>query len=118
MIRRPPRSTLFPYTTLFRSEVEGDKRIVHQFVKPDRPALRPLQSAVGNSFADADWPLLCFHHGPVAGLIDVKANTEHGPPHRVSPGIARHRLHVFGLSPHVFATGLSHLAGSLGGDRL
>src|SRR5437867_9344396 len=25
MIRRPPRSTLFPYTTLFRSQV-GDKR--------------------------------------------------------------------------------------------
>src|SRR2546430_15957173 len=23
MIRRPPRSTLFPYTTLFRSEFEG-----------------------------------------------------------------------------------------------
>src|SRR5687768_18209220 len=28
MIRRPPRSTLFPYTTLFRSERgEGDTRI-------------------------------------------------------------------------------------------
>src|SRR2546430_12621292 len=24
MIRRPPRSTLFPYTTLFRSHVDGD----------------------------------------------------------------------------------------------
>src|SRR2546430_13732893 len=24
MIRRPPRSTLFPYTTLFRSQVEQD----------------------------------------------------------------------------------------------
>src|SRR5215213_10681017 len=24
MIRRPPRSTLFPYTTLFRSEPHGD----------------------------------------------------------------------------------------------
>src|SRR2546430_7752539 len=24
MIRRPPRSTLFPYTTLFRSSYEGD----------------------------------------------------------------------------------------------
>src|SRR3712207_8537551 len=24
MIRRPPRSTLFPYTTLFRSEAVGD----------------------------------------------------------------------------------------------
>src|SRR3712207_4983332 len=27
MIRRPPRSTLFPYTTLFRSRVEGDRRV-------------------------------------------------------------------------------------------
>src|SRR2546430_16640875 len=27
MIRRPPRSTLFPYTTLFRSTIEGDARI-------------------------------------------------------------------------------------------
>src|SRR5438876_2509734 len=24
MIRRPPRSTLFPYTTLFRSDIAGD----------------------------------------------------------------------------------------------
>src|SRR5688572_15011772 len=28
MIRRPPRSTLFPYTTLFRSSVFGSERIV------------------------------------------------------------------------------------------
>src|SRR3712207_9187289 len=28
MIRRPPRSTLFPYTTLFRSALEGDDRVV------------------------------------------------------------------------------------------
>src|SRR2546430_11378107 len=27
MIRRPPRSTLFPYTTLFRSKVTGEVRI-------------------------------------------------------------------------------------------
>src|SRR3712207_8860430 len=26
MIRRPPRSTLFPYTTLFRSEAKGDDK--------------------------------------------------------------------------------------------
>src|SRR5687768_18202461 len=25
MIRRPPRSTLFPYTTLFRSDISGDE---------------------------------------------------------------------------------------------
>src|ERR1043165_1008720 len=28
MIRRPPRSTLFPYTTLFRSGLTGAKRLV------------------------------------------------------------------------------------------
>src|SRR2546422_4216227 len=27
MIRRPPRSTLFPYTTLFRSVIRGKERI-------------------------------------------------------------------------------------------
>src|SRR3712207_7527968 len=28
MIRRPPRSTLFPYTTLFRSGEDGDQVVV------------------------------------------------------------------------------------------
>src|SRR2546426_4936318 len=27
MIRRPPRSTLFPYTTLFRSQAQGGEKI-------------------------------------------------------------------------------------------
>src|SRR3712207_7035602 len=36
MIRRPPRSTLFPYTTLFRSAEEG--RVVAQ----ERPLAREL----------------------------------------------------------------------------
>src|SRR5256885_16478033 len=31
MIRRPPRSTLFPYTTLFRSRL-GDDRVVPEIV--------------------------------------------------------------------------------------
>src|SRR5476651_1976301 len=29
MIRRPPRSTLFPYTTLFRSPVDGLRRLAN-----------------------------------------------------------------------------------------
>src|SRR5438034_9150562 len=32
MIRRPPRSTLFPYTTLFRSNV-GDKYVLEEMLK-------------------------------------------------------------------------------------
>src|SRR5256885_11039611 len=36
MIRRPPRSTLFPYTTLFRSrEVWNQWRQEHQAIQPD-----------------------------------------------------------------------------------
>src|SRR5438067_9902435 len=32
MIRRPPRSTLFPYTTLFRSRMEYNNIDFHKFV--------------------------------------------------------------------------------------
>src|SRR5438477_11946431 len=33
MIRRPPRSTLFPYTTLFRSDVDADRNVPQNFVE-------------------------------------------------------------------------------------
>src|SRR2546430_3955589 len=32
MIRRPPRSTLFPYTTLFRSVIEASLALCHSHV--------------------------------------------------------------------------------------
>src|SRR5215213_3679266 len=38
MIRRPPRSTLFPYTTLFRSHVAHHVAAVRQVDGEDRPA--------------------------------------------------------------------------------
>src|SRR5438105_12220231 len=37
MIRRPPRSTLFPYTTLFRSCHCGPRRKVGTATRPRRP---------------------------------------------------------------------------------
>src|SRR3712207_7620627 len=39
MIRRPPRSTLFPYTTLFRSR---PRRVLLHLVRP-RKAVRPAE---------------------------------------------------------------------------
>src|SRR5256885_3871569 len=44
MIRRPPRSTLFPYTTLFRSHGRGKNVVrrlpfVHVVVRVDEPVL-------------------------------------------------------------------------------
>src|SRR5256885_12052979 len=52
MIRRPPRSTLFPYTTLFRSETQDAIEVVREVEREDnratakkrtegRPAPRP-----------------------------------------------------------------------------
>src|SRR3712207_7286693 len=38
MIRRPPRSTLFPYTTLFRSALPPGVRGVGRCVRGERPA--------------------------------------------------------------------------------
>src|SRR5256885_4678164 len=49
MIRRPPRSTLFPYTTLFRSHrileglvVEARLRLVREIPRGRRTNLRPI----------------------------------------------------------------------------
>src|SRR5438270_8689233 len=38
MIRRPPRSTLFPYTTLFRSEASDEETGPLKHPSPPRPA--------------------------------------------------------------------------------
>src|SRR2546422_7260935 len=44
MIRRPPRSTLFPYTTLFRSQIVGQGRRERRELEVQRvePAAMPL----------------------------------------------------------------------------
>src|SRR5438132_6488414 len=48
MIRRPPRSTLFPYTTLFRSGVEGQRPRVAGSRQGGR-GLRDLRPPAGRS---------------------------------------------------------------------
>src|SRR3712207_8380822 len=40
MIRPPPRSTLFPYTTLFRSDARGGQEVVLQQGRPRRRVQR------------------------------------------------------------------------------
>src|SRR5258708_17462913 len=46
MIRRPPRSTLFPYTTLFRSlqRLELDRRRAHAAAAPGRMNVDQLRA--------------------------------------------------------------------------
>src|SRR6266699_902404 len=59
MIRRPPRSTLFPYTTLFRSRrrhgrkraCPGDRREATRHLRRDRKSTRLTSSHVRISYA-------------------------------------------------------------------
>src|SRR5687767_15286873 len=45
MLSRPPRSTLFPYTTLFRSEIK--RQVVHGDLSDPKTAALPVMAAVG-----------------------------------------------------------------------
>src|SRR2546427_1504431 len=47
MIRRPPRSTLFPYTTLFRSL--GESRVVPFLTRPEAGVLDERDAAPGQA---------------------------------------------------------------------
>src|SRR2546422_4842220 len=48
MIRRPPRSTLFPYTTLFRSYDQSGASVAACSIEKDRAVVAQLASA-GNT---------------------------------------------------------------------
>src|SRR3712207_7259166 len=50
MIRRPPRSTLFPYTTLFRSEADADAQ--HRHGEDDLPGAVVVGGQRGGGHGD------------------------------------------------------------------
>src|SRR2546427_3017767 len=58
MIRRPPRSTLFPYTTLFRSNSEF---IIHNFIRIAVPPWGPPSS---HGAPGCNWPRVRRWSGP------------------------------------------------------
>src|SRR3712207_9058923 len=84
MIRRPPRSTLFPYTTLFRSAVDGG-------------ALAEVPQDVA--------PALGLAHDPSVLGRDLDVPDHHVSPERVAPqdqGLAlqREKVPETGTAPH------------------
>src|SRR5690554_7484553 len=70
MLRRPPRSTLFPYTTLFRSEDEcEDGLLVEQRLGADQPAFDgPRADLLGVQAATVVADLDDHHAGLVIGV--------------------------------------------------
>src|SRR3712207_6983923 len=61
MIRRPPRSTLFPYTTLFRSDV---------LVEEEAPAVRAPEPVVGGDEGEDHDEAVALGDVPEPGLVD------------------------------------------------
>src|SRR3712207_9054719 len=91
MIRRPPRSTLFPYTTLFRSEAFGPVSTVLPYDGVEQAvelAVRGQGSLVGSIITHdpevaRGFVLGAAHaHGRILVLDrdDAKENTGHGSP--------------------------------------
>src|SRR2546422_10762116 len=56
MIRRPPRSTLFPYTTLFRSQLGSERPVVVQIGGERLVAAHRLGLAIGLDRRPIDAP--------------------------------------------------------------
>src|SRR3712207_6863167 len=65
MIRRPPRSTLFPYTTLFRSRVPGESRHVVCPAAALPPGQRRIVQVAGRSIGlfNVGGRLFALHNG-------------------------------------------------------
>src|SRR3712207_9370114 len=56
MIRRPPRSTLFPYTTLFRSMDEEEAKEQARLHYGHEVELRQEEDVLDTWFSSALWP--------------------------------------------------------------
>src|SRR3712207_8044381 len=74
MIRRPPRSTLFPYTTLFRSPSWGET-----FVEIKLRMMTAIDEAVAS--AGGREVVIVSHQTPVLGAR-AALNKRRGPPWR------------------------------------
>src|SRR2546430_8527666 len=73
MIRRPPRSTLFPYTTLFRSEdVEDDGAAVAWVQDLDRPWKSDRKSTrLNSSHSQISYAVFCLKKKNKRSLGDL-----------------------------------------------
>src|SRR5690349_23099529 len=94
MIRRPPRSTLFPYTTLFRSgprrkRLPLDGRSPSSWTRPDwRASRRDRKSTrLNSSHVEISYAVFC--------LKKKKKQKKHSAITR--PSHSPHMLHIIGL---------------------
>src|SRR2546430_16181054 len=96
MIRRPPRSTLFPYTTLFRSLDHEVRAVSAEHVEVTMGEVDDLQDRENERHADGDQGVDDADDGAVRGLdqqvvpahrlTSAPAMSPQGSPRAVTPG--------------------------------
>src|SRR5258708_31114936 len=79
MIRRPPRSTLFPYTTLFRSQLAAPRGVFHHlmYVHPS-PHVRPSDrksTRLNSSHQIISYAVFCLKKKMTIGIVQVPSRT-------------------------------------------
>src|SRR3712207_7048862 len=79
MIRRPPRSTLFPYTTLFRSAREAADEVERELWRVDAQAPELAAAVVQHALAaDVASGRVVHDHGPrVQDRKSTRLNSSH-----------------------------------------
>src|SRR2546430_7417498 len=102
MIRRPPRSTLFPYTTLFRSVLGGElddgahagEGVRHRGNEGGRASPRPLRHYAGKQHCCFFWrqhrrdrksTRLNSSHSQISYAVFCLKKKTHPPPHPPPP---------------------------------
>src|SRR3712207_9574130 len=88
MIRRPPRSTLFPYTTLFRSRLRG--------LRPRVPGQAQQVERVRGVLAETAPARLC----DVEELLHPRVELRNGEPGRERPRVEHGRRIVHRSEEH------------------
>src|SRR5262245_62608641 len=76
MLRRPPRSTLFPYTTLFRSRVRQSAPPAVGRAVPHRPGLRRRDARPARRSEEHTSELQSLRHLVCRLLLEKKKETE------------------------------------------
>src|SRR3712207_7721564 len=83
MIRRPPRSTLFPYTTLFRSPLgielvddlvgrgEGCRAVARSRERVENPGRDRKSTRLNSSHANISYAVFCLKKKKLTILLDV-----------------------------------------------
>src|SRR5260370_22519995 len=95
MIRRPPRSTLFPYTTLFRSIAECSCQPQSQRTEPNTSPVRHLECITGDVRSEEHTSELQSHLNLVCRLLLEKKKASCGSALRACDVSARCTITIY-----------------------